>query len=79
MSLSKERVNEIAKNILQLHMEKEGIRLRPIEVKREVSNLSQKTGISLAEAAEFMKIFLSEAYNKTIAKLNKIMSEKVEE
>ena len=52
---------------------------RPIEVKREVSNLSQKTGISLAEAAEFMKIFLSEAYNKTIAKLDKIMSEKVEE
>jgi len=78
MALSKEKTNEIAMQLLQAQMEKEGLRLRPSEVKREMSNLSKRLGISKEEAAEFAKIITEQIYTKTVNEFNKIITGKVE-
>ena len=76
MALTKERIGEIAMVILQYKLEQDGeLCLNPKEVKRDVTNNSRKLGIPVHESAEFAKIVIKAAYEKTIAELDTIKPE----
>ncbi|MFA6251955.1 MAG: hypothetical protein WCX74_00915 [Candidatus Paceibacterota bacterium] len=49
------RKGQIALKVLQERIQREGITLNPGNTKRELGNLSQKTGIPVEELKEFMK------------------------
>ncbi len=73
MALSKERIGEIAMLILQSKLESDGlIRLTPKEIKRSMANESKNLGIPAHEMAEFAKIVLKTAFDKTMAELDSI-------
>jgi hypothetical protein len=73
MALSKERIGEIARLVLQQKLERDGsIRLNPAEIKREISNESKKMGITAQEGAEFVAIIITTAYDKCMAELEKV-------
>jgi hypothetical protein len=78
MTLTKDRIGEIAMAVLQRRMEGNGIELKPSEVKRETANSAKKLGIPEIEIAEFTKIIITEAFNKTVAKLDEMIDGKVE-
>ena len=74
MALSQERIGQIALKVLRykiIHGE-EGIRLNPKDIKREVMNGSKKFDIPPHEAAEFIKMMIKEAYDKTMVVLDSI-------
>ncbi len=80
MSLSKERIGEIALLMLQDKLEQDGIRLNPKEVGREIVGTSKRFGITKREGAEFVRNILKTAYDKTMAEVEAIMrTGKVEE
>ena len=62
MALSKERIGEIALLSLQEKLEKDGLRLNPKEIKRDLHNYARSLGISIHEATEFMSAMLKTAY-----------------
>jgi len=75
MALSKERLGEIAMIALQAKLERNGdIRLNPKELKREAINSAKEVGITPQECAEFMKVVLGAAFNKSIAELDQIIA-----
>ena len=57
--MTEERKGQIALVLLKAKLGTEGIQLKP-ELKRELGNLSQKTGISMEELKEFGKILITE-------------------
>ncbi|MBU0611848.1 hypothetical protein KKA39_01395 [Patescibacteria group bacterium] len=74
MPLSEERVNAIAMQVLQAHLEKGGnLKLIPSEIKRECHNMAKKMGIPVTEAADFIKAMLEKAYLNTMKELNAII------
>lgn len=79
-TVSQERLGEIALLVLKKQkLENEGITLKPKGVKREIYNTAKKFGVSAQEVAQLFKLILDEAYEKTMAELNKIQdSDKVE-
>lgn len=81
MALSQERANELAMQVLQDKIERDGeLKLIPSEIKRNVHNSAKKMNVPPQEVAEFMKVVLEKAYNKTIAELDAVInSGKVEE
>ena len=79
MSLSKERIGEIAMLVLQHKLEQDnGVRLNPKEIKREIINSSKKFGITPQEGAEFVGIILKTAYDKTMAEVEAIKTSKTD-
>jgi hypothetical protein len=77
MALSQEKIGQIAMRYLQKTLEKEGgIRLNPKEIKREIANEAKSLGITVSEAAEFAKIVLKTAYDKTVAELDSVIEKK---
>lgn len=75
MALSEERANAIAMQVLQEKIERNGeLKLVPSEIKRVVNNSAKKMNIPAKEVAEFIKIMLEKAYNKTIAELDAIIN-----
>lgn len=72
MALTEERAGQIAMIALQMKMEEGGIRLIPKEIKRDMINEAKKLGISAPELAQFVKIAITKAFNKTIAELDSI-------
>ena len=75
MALSEERANAIAMQVLQDKMERNGeLKLIPSEIKRMVNNSAKKMNIPAKEVAEFVKIVLEKAYNKTIAELDAVIN-----
>ena len=81
MALSQERANELAMQVLQDKIERQGeLKLIPSEIKRTVHNSAKKMNVPPQEVAGLMKIVLEKAYNKTIAELDAVInSGKVEE
>ncbi|MEA3399411.1 MAG: hypothetical protein U9R00_02780 [Patescibacteria group bacterium] len=79
--LLKERANELAMQVLQEKIERDGeLKLIPSEIKRTVHNLAKKMNIPPQEIAGLIKIVLEKAYLKTATKLDEIInSGKVEE
>ncbi|MBU6431592.1 MAG: hypothetical protein KGJ58_01565 [Patescibacteria group bacterium] len=73
MTLTSERTGKIAMLALQRKMERDGIRLIPKEIKREIVNESKNLGIQTFELAEFAKIVIKEAFEKTMAELDSII------
>lgn len=53
--MDEKRKGEIALAILKMLAEKRGLMLRPDEIRRELPNMCQSTGISHAELKEFGK------------------------
>ena len=79
MALSKERIGELAMFALQENLEKEGkLKLMPTEIKRSIKNSAKETKIPEKEIAEFMKVLLTNGFNKTVAELDKFIDSKVE-
>lgn len=74
MLLSKEKLGEIAMLALVAKFKEEGLMLRPKEVKRQISNVAKKLGITPAEFAEFCKVVYKELYTETMEELEKISS-----
>ena len=75
MALSQERANEIAMQVLQEKMERSGeLKLIPSEIKRNVHNAAKNMNIPAKEVAEFMKIMLKKASDKTIVELDEVIS-----
>ena len=72
MALSEERVGQIAMLALQSKMEKDGVTLNPKEIKREITNQAKNLGIPASELAEFAKIAIKSAFDKTMAELDSI-------
>ena len=80
MTLSKERIGEIAMYALQHKLENDGnLKLMPTQIKREVKNSAKKSGFPINEVAEFFKILLEEGYKKTISELDEMIADKVED
>lgn len=80
MALSEKRAGEIALLALQTKLEESGeIRLNPKEIKREITNASNRLGISHQECAEFFLILMKPAYDKCMAEIAKMTKGKVEE
>ena len=74
MALTKEKQGEIAMQLLQLSMEKSGeLKLNPTEIKRGIHNMSKKMDIPIVETAEFVKIVLEKAYEKTMKEINMVI------
>ena len=55
MALSKERLGEIAVLVLTHKLKKEGMMVKPKELRSEVFNAAKAIGISPIETAEFLK------------------------
>ena len=75
MSLTQERIGEIALLVLKKKIRQDGFRLNSDNIK----NIKQKTtdeannlGIPAEEFAEFMKIILREMYEDTISQLENV-------
>lgn len=79
MELYDLRFNEICAKYTLTHLMKEGVSLRPLELKREIKNRAKELGISDKEMAESTKIILNFLYKETIKKIDEIISGKVEE
>lgn len=72
MTLSPERVGQIALVALQSKLEEDGLKLNPKTVKREIANSAKRLGVPTHEMAEFAKIMLRKAYDETMAELDSI-------
>ena len=62
--LTKERRGEIAEILFKEIMFDKGITLRPEETKRELGNLSKKTGLSKEELVLFLRPITEETMKK---------------
>ncbi|MBU3968706.1 hypothetical protein KJ991_00605 [Patescibacteria group bacterium] len=68
MSLSQERWSEIAKRVIKEKL-KESLNLRAIgEYKKELGEISQKSGFSKKELTEFFKPLVQEAFEEQMRK-----------
>lgn len=72
MALTQERIGQIAMLALQKKMSQDGIRLNSKEIKREITNEAKSLGIPAPELAEFAKILIKGAFDKTMAELDTI-------
>jgi hypothetical protein len=72
MTLTTEKIGQIAVLALQSKMEESGLNLNPKTIKREIANEAKKLGIPAHELAEFAKIMLKSAFDKTMAELDSI-------
>ena len=72
MLISKERLGEIALMGFYAQVCRDGLKLAPKEIKREIHNEAKKMGISSAELAEVAKLFYKKAYEETMAQLEEI-------
>jgi len=72
MSLSKERIGQIALQALQQRLEQDGISLNPKTLKRQIHNDAKNFGITAQELAEFIKLIYRSAFDKTMAELESI-------
>lgn len=72
MALTQERIGQIATLALQRKMGQDGIRLNSKEIKREIANEAKNLGIPATEMAEFAKIMIKDAFDKTMAELDSI-------
>jgi hypothetical protein len=77
MELFDEKFNSICTKWAMSHFLKNGLSLRPLEVKRDINNRAKELGLSEKEAAEAHKIALTFLFQKTIIKLDEIISGKV--
>ena len=78
MPLSKERQGEIASLILEKKILRDGIALKPNEIKREIKKLAQDTGISVVEAAETIKLSIERVYQATMDNIDELISSQAE-
>lgn len=74
MKLHDGRFNEICEKILLSRLTKEGINLKPLEVKREIQNMSKDLDVPVKELAEVYKIMLSYLSGYTDSKLDEIIN-----
>lgn len=70
MALSPERIGQIALLALQSKLEEGGLNLNPKEIKRSIANEAKKLGVPAHEMAEFVKIVLKAAFEKTMTELD---------
>lgn len=73
MALSKERIGEIAVQLLLYKLKKEGLRIHPKEIKREVLDGGKTLGIPQKELAAFFKIGLEALFKATCDELDLII------
>lgn len=77
MELFDEKFNLICAKWAMSHFVKNGLSLRPLEVKRDINNRAKELGISEKEVAEAHKIAITFLFQKTILKLDETISGKV--
>jgi hypothetical protein len=71
MALNKEKIGEIATKMLQDVLEESGrVVLNHKEIRRNVTNKSKKLGIKPSEGAEFAKMVIKMAFDKTMLELD---------
>lgn len=69
--LSQERQGQIALAILKLKFKKEGRIPKAEEIKREIGNVSKKTGCSKEELTEFIILLVEENTGEFISEMKK--------
>ena len=74
MALSEKRLGEIALISLQFKYEKEGLKLDPRGIRREMHNAAKELKIPANEIAEFAKIMYKILYDLTIVELDKMIA-----
>lgn len=72
--LSKERVGEIAIIAFLQIKRREGIILRPGEVKRDISNEAKRHGLHPVEVALFAKFVTEEIYKESMQELDSVIA-----
>jgi len=58
--MDEKRKGEIAFSLLKCQVSREGIRLNPVFLKRDLGNLAKETGIPQDELMDFVKILIKE-------------------
>lgn len=76
MALSQQRLGEIALIVVQEVLNDKGIRLVPNEIKVQLTDNCEKYGITPQEGAEFAQVFITAAYDKTMAELESMKTKK---
>ena len=72
MSLTQERIGEIALLVLKKKIRQDGFRLSSDNIKQKITDEANNLGIPAEEFAEFMKIILREMYEDTISQLENV-------
>ena len=72
MSLTQERIGEIALLVLKKKMRQDGFRLSSDNITQKTTNEANNLGIPAEEFAEFTKIILREMYEDTISQLENV-------
>ncbi|TAK57693.1 hypothetical protein EPO17_01310 [Patescibacteria group bacterium] len=72
MTLSPERIGQIALMALQSKLEEGGLNLNPKEIRRQIANQAKQLGIPANEMAEFAKIVIETAYKKVLVELDQM-------
>jgi hypothetical protein len=75
MKLYDERFNQICAKMFMLRLVKEGINLKPSEVKREIQNISKELNFPAKDVAEAYKIALNYLSGFASGKLDEIINE----
>jgi hypothetical protein len=71
--------NEICAKWALSHFVKNGLSLKPLEVKREIKNRAKELNVSDKEMAEAYKIALTFLFQKTMKVIDEVISGKVQE
>ena len=72
MSLTQERIGEIALLVLKKKIRQDGFRLSSDNIKQKITDEANNLGIPAEEFAEFTKIILWEMYEDTISQLENV-------
>lgn len=73
MPLTKEQAGHIALMALQAIKAEQGITLKPKETRRDVHNMARQLGISVPDAAQFVKDLIRNLYQEVDKELDKMI------
>jgi hypothetical protein len=79
MPLSKERIGEIAMNVLQGEMERKGLPLDRKEIRRSMHNEAKNFGCTTGEFAQFARIIYARAYESFMRELDKVIADNADD
>lgn len=79
MSISQEKINQIAVKRVVMGYRENGIELNPLTIRASLSLISKKLGESLLDMAEAGKIIFKEIFFEEMEKINAIQGKKKDE
>lgn len=74
MALSEERIGQIAVKVLVHKLKKEGLMVRPKDLKSEVFNGAKSIGVSPVEMAEFMRLGFNILFKEMNQEIDSLVS-----